>query len=380
MKTFILLCLFIATIPLMAQTPMFMGSQHPVYTNGYFYSRVITIDHTKVPNTDQTNFPILVSGTYAYLKTDANGGMVRNANGYDIIFTSDAKGQTKLDHEIETYSATTGAINFWVRIGTLSHTTDNVIYMWYGNPAISTSQQNINGTWNSNFKGVYHLPNGTTLTANDSTSTPDNGTLSGSPQPTPTPGQIDGGALFNGSTAYIDLGTVSKFNLTGTYTLEAWVNIPNTTTTTSGLYVMGDTDTSGAVIQWVFGFNKTAVGGGKFYNLYDGTHPGLANNTALTAGVWYHMAITKAGSSGNWDYTWYQNGAADGTAHTAINPNAQQGAAIGRPGVFNGLYSNAQQDEIRISDTARGADWFATEYNNQSSPSTFYSVSGQIIH
>jgi hypothetical protein len=31
-------------------------------------------------------------------------------------------------------------------------------------------------------------------------------------------------------------------------------------------------------------------------------------------------------------------------------------------------------DEVRVSSTARSADWITAEYNNQSSPSTFYSV------
>src|SRR5579864_3505140 len=63
---------------------------------GYSYSRAITIDHTKVPNTDQSNFPVLISGTYSYLATTGNGGKVMNANGYDIIFTSDAGGLNPL--------------------------------------------------------------------------------------------------------------------------------------------------------------------------------------------------------------------------------------------------------------------------------------------
>src|ERR1051325_4558354 len=78
--------------------------------SGYAYRRTITIDHTKVPNTDQTNFPVLISGTYSYLATTTNGGNVQNANGYDVIFASDAAGTTKLNHEVETYTAANGAV------------------------------------------------------------------------------------------------------------------------------------------------------------------------------------------------------------------------------------------------------------------------------
>jgi hypothetical protein len=37
-------------------------------------------------------------------------------------------------------------------------------------------------------------------------------------------------------------------------------------------------------------------------------------------------------------------------------------------------YMNGGLDEVRISNIVRSAAWISTEYNNQSSPSTFYSV------
>src|ERR1039458_91361 len=72
-------------------------------SSGYGYVRAITIDHTKIPNTDQTNFPFLFSVTDPLLATTANGGHVTNPNGYDIIFTSDAAGQNPLNYEMEEY-------------------------------------------------------------------------------------------------------------------------------------------------------------------------------------------------------------------------------------------------------------------------------------
>ena len=55
---------------------------------GYGYQRAITIGHASVPNTDQLNFPAMVSGAYSYLATTANGGYVTSSSGYDVIFTS----------------------------------------------------------------------------------------------------------------------------------------------------------------------------------------------------------------------------------------------------------------------------------------------------
>src|ERR1700677_2756271 len=120
-------------------------------SQSYTYTRSITIAHTQVPNTDQTNFPFLFNTTDALLATTGNGGHVTNANGYVIIFTSDAAGTQMLNYEIESYNPTTGQLIAWVQIPTVSHTADTVIYLLYGNSSVTTSQQNQNGVWNSNY-------------------------------------------------------------------------------------------------------------------------------------------------------------------------------------------------------------------------------------
>ena len=175
------------------------------WSNGYANQRTITISHSKVPNTDQTNFPVLISGTYSYLATTSNSGNVTNSNGYDIIFTSDAAGTIPLSYERESYNSTTGAVIFWVNVPTLSHTTDTVIYMFYGNSSVTTDQTSATGVWDSGYKGVWHLPNGTSLSANDSTSNGNNGVIS---SPSAAPGEIGGGASFNGTSDNIPPGTL----------------------------------------------------------------------------------------------------------------------------------------------------------------------------
>jgi RHS repeat-associated protein len=108
----------------------------------YSYRRGIVIDHTKVVNTDQSNFVVSISGTYSYLASTANGGKVQNAGGYDIVFSSDCAGAQKLDHEIISYNPATGAVSFSVLLPGLSHTADTVFYISYGNSTITASQEN----------------------------------------------------------------------------------------------------------------------------------------------------------------------------------------------------------------------------------------------
>src|SRR5208283_247150 len=69
--------------------------------SGYSSQSTIVIDHTKVQNTDQTDFPFLFNTTDPSFATTANGGLVTSASGYDIIFSLDPNGLSKLDHELE---------------------------------------------------------------------------------------------------------------------------------------------------------------------------------------------------------------------------------------------------------------------------------------
>ena len=87
--------------------------------NGYSYSRAVTIDHTKVPNTDQANFPFLFNTTDPAFATLANGGHMTNVNGYDIIFATDPGGENTLNYELEQSNPVTGQLIAWVRIPTL---------------------------------------------------------------------------------------------------------------------------------------------------------------------------------------------------------------------------------------------------------------------
>ena len=114
------------------------------YNYGWNYRKNITINKSKVPST-QSSFPVLIS-----LTSDADLSASAQGDGDDILFTS-SDGITKLPHEIESYSS--GALTAWVNVPSVSSTDNTTLYMYYGN-ASSTSQQNVNGVWDSNFKAV----------------------------------------------------------------------------------------------------------------------------------------------------------------------------------------------------------------------------------
>ena len=61
-----------------------------------------------------------------------------------------------LPHEIEHYDSATGELWVWVKVPTLSASTDTTITMQYGNP-YSSNMQDIASVWDGNYAGVWHM-------------------------------------------------------------------------------------------------------------------------------------------------------------------------------------------------------------------------------
>jgi hypothetical protein len=315
------------------------------------------IDHTKCGSSDSTSFPVLVSLTNSTFKTVANGGHVQNASGFDIVFAADAGGVTLYPWEVEFYDGTNGVLVAWVQVPTVSHTADTVFYVAYDNASISTAQNTGSfapaNVWDSNYIGVWHLPDGTTLTANDSTSNALNGTLVNTP--TATAGQIDGaGAFVAASNQYISLGSPAALELTGTFTVEAWINSISDSTT-----LLSNYNGSGYVFQFHSGTVQMSF--------YPSGH--TLFSTSVSYASTYHYVATFNGTTTGIAYL---NGVA-GTPDTGFSGLAAGGTVY--IGAQPGYNWNGWLDEVRVSNIVRGADWILTEYNNQFAPGNIGSPS-----
>jgi hypothetical protein len=186
---------------LTASATVTLAPQCPSSADGYV--RSIVIDHNRGPLIPiKRNFPFLFSATDPGFMSVANGGHVTSAAGDDIYFSSDPGGAIRLDYELEQYNPATGQILTWVRVPNLSHSTDTVIYMFYGNPSITAPQQNPGGVWDTNFQSVYHLDNLTSGMAIDSTG---NGNTVPASGLSPVAGDFDTAASFDGATSNIVL-------------------------------------------------------------------------------------------------------------------------------------------------------------------------------
>jgi prepilin-type N-terminal cleavage/methylation domain-containing protein len=347
------------------------------------YSRAITINSSYVSTVNHTNlsnFPVLFSGTYSYLKTVANGGNVTSGNGYDIIFTSDAAGLNLLPFERESYNASTGAVNFWVQVPTVSGSVNTTIYLWYGGANSATDQSNAWGTWDSNYAGVWHLDE-TSGTQHDSTRNGNNSSIINVQTQGSATGKIGGADTFDGSSSYIQVGS-GVMGSPSSVTLSGWGSLNSSQPEQPNMLVTLGDDVNLLAGDPSFSPSGTAAcyytGGGPNYWYSTGT----GVNTIGTG--WHYYSYTVDGA--NYIQTMYIDGVQQGQTTNAqaisyTSPYSGTVTVIGAHGCECGttFHFAGSIDEVRVSNSARSADWIATEYNNQNSPSTFYTVGSAVL-
>jgi len=320
---------------------------------GWSYRKKITIDHTKVGATteDQTNFPVLVTLT---------GLSNINTNGTDIRFTTQ-DGGTYLPREIESYSA--GTLVAWVKVPTLSHDYDTSIYMYYGNSSATEpaadSTYGKNAVWDSNFAGVWHLKEtgaGATADYKDSTANANSSTNTTGQPTVNTSGKIGNAESFtSASSQYITVPTIS---IPTNISVGAWVY--STNYGANMFVVQKETVNSSWELFFEAGLLKWRGGG-----------QAAVTCSPPTNSQWHYIAGTQSGTTA----TVYIDGTQCNTGLVDAIGNGSGAVDIGAyVDSSGGYYFNGLLDETRVSDTARSAGWISTEYANQNSPSTFYTV------
>ncbi len=332
------------------------------YANGYSYRVEVDFVDANVSGGPHANFPVLISSTVDDLKTVGNGGKVTDANGYDIIFTSDKAGTTQLAHEIESYVPSTGEIVFWVRVESLAATTK--IYMFFGNSGISTFQGDVNsngvtGVWDDDYKGVWHLKEagGT----HDDSAGSNDGTRNGSVF---AAGKIAGGQLFDGDNDYVALPD-GLHDFSGTFSVSLWAQF-NVLGNKENLVAKAQDGNNFAFVVHKGTDNKITMN----IKVAGSQSSSWSNPNLMSAGQWHHITANIDDSSEAWicvdDFC---------NAHRPMGDRNDLGSLrIGEtPDPYWGSI-NGTVDEVRISGTVRTADWTFTEFNNQDSPSTFYTL------
>jgi len=98
----------------------------------------------------------------------------------------------------------------------------------------------------------------------------------------------------------------------------------------------------------------------------------LSGGVALNDGAWHHIAFAFGGAG-------LSNLFVDGSSVASGNPSAAwafNGQVLRAGAALDPFWTplNGSIDEFELSDTVRSADWILAAYNNQTNPSTFYTV------
>lgn len=327
--------------------------------SGYGFYAQLPIDATKVGTADSTNFPVYIQGN-AELKVTGSGGHVQNSSGFDIVY-GDCSTASLYKFERVFWVGTNGANSeFWIKVPTVSHSTNTNFCVFYGNAAITTDQQDAVNTWDSSYVLINHWPDGTTLSNADSTGL---NTMTSHATPTAVAGQVDGGlGLATASVQYVDAGSNARLNPTA-ITYETWINA--TTLGHTANMVMSKVVVGGSAAVQLSVSNTGKV---SLFATTGGTVSGTGTAT-ITTGTWFHLALTYDSTVG---LNGYVNGALDKNVAASGNLNTTAAVfTIGQDTNTSGRSWNGPMDESRVSNIARPVNWILASYNNQNSPSTF---------
>lgn len=337
------------------------GIQADWYDANWLYRKPLTVNSSQVSgSSDLTDFPVLINFTSLDFSK-------ARSDGYDIIFIDSTAG-VKLDHELSFFNQSTGEINAWVRVPSLSPTQGFEMNIYYGY-SDSTNQQNIEAVWDSNYVMVQHLNAASALAQDDSTQYDNDITTEvGDPAYEQT-GKIGNAINFDGNDA-IEAPDSASLDIVNQVTLSAWIN-PAAITDWNRIVAKSHTSNSNPWTRYGLLFDS---GTHLRMEISNGTTQYSTNGvTIVQTGQWQYAVATFDGSA----LRVYYNGSQDGITNqtTTITTNDMP-LSIARSG-FAADYFTGLLDEVRISDVARSPDWIATEYNNQNTPSTFITVGAE---
>lgn len=325
------------------------------------YKKEIIIDHTKVGGA-LTNFPM-----YIDLSTlgDDFWGFVKNGGG-DIRIT-DSK-RIECPREVVSCNTTAKTGEVWALIPTVSATIDTTIYIYFGNASLGEPAANATygsqNVWGSTAKYIGHYDTAATDSSSSANVPANTGT------PTYVAGKLGGGAIaFNGIDQGLNFASVTPVEHTGT--IDLWVNLQGD----------GVADPGGTIT--IFQSNLDTRTRLFYANSNDriifvkGSSSTNSTQFLLTVGVWTKVTCTWIPiNATNGTMVFYVNGNLISTNTYTDTTTAGTNPRL-RIGDFNasnpqGGWWNGYVDEFKVWNVVKTQAYITTEYNNQSSPSTFY--------
>ena len=330
--------------------------------HGPSYFKEITILGSQVFGQEELiDFPVLIS------LEDRDLNRNSRADGSDISFHNE---NGLLDFEIELYQrdvqAGVAKLVAWVRIPNLSPASDTKIKMLYG--PMNLKEDNPQGVWNDSYKLVWHL--GDQNSSKDSTVNQYDGIHEGGPSISSS--KIGNALSFDGVDDFVSTNiTASTLGVGGdsARTFSIWAKLQDGGSVYGSLFRIGRPGGGCCVyLGYHLARSRTniAFGVGGEYS------QNAAWNNPFNFEEWYHYSAVYDGNAG---LKIYRNGQIlhDVTLSNKLMTNDFSTFQIGEHTYFlAGIL-----DEVRIANRALPEPWIQTEYNNQNSPSTFYSISNE---
>ena len=301
-----------------------------------------------------TGFPLLVRLNSTQVPGFSYTQML-SSGGADLVFTSE-DGLQIYDHEIESWDES-GTSFIWVRIPSL--TAQSKLRVWWGKSGESAVTPTARAaTWSSGFGGVWHLNQSLGFQTDSSPNA-----LSGSStaMADASTSVIPKAATLNGTTSTVTTPNAAALN-PSFISVEAWIR-----TTSAGTGSIFSKDNSTSVNRvWQFRVNAGKV---EFIPFNATANANVISTASVNDGQFHHVC-------GTWDGTTarvYVDGVQSGSATFAgsLRTGQTNAAYIGRMETGSPNFFPGTIDEVRLSQSARSANWVKASYDNQKPSAAF---------
>lgn len=362
------------------------GLLDPNFGAGWNRKVAITIDNTKVSGSgDLTDFPVLLTvDNFPSEMFDADGSYSAKSDGCDVRFSSDEDGAIELPIEVVEFTTdndpANGSAEIYVKIPTLDYNDDTVIYAWYNNASASCyavdDTYGSENVWDSNYLMVHHLRGAAYTDLDDSTSNDNDFTAEGGSPDYNQAGKLGTSAVnfTAGSSEYLDwaFSGFGSFVSNSNFTNEVWIN-PDLDNVRMSYFC--DYNSAGSAVSMCMEGGGYTLANGYWNALtFDSSVKQMQSGYAYSTGTWYNVVFSFNDSTNRRDIYVQGTSQVNNTLQTGALANGVN-TSLGRAGDYAAaLYFDGKIDELRVSGSARSADWIATGYNNQSAPDTFASA------
>jgi len=190
--------------------------------------------------------------------------------------------------------------------------------------------------------------------------------------------KIGSGQEFDGTDDDIEVSDHTTLDFgSGDFSVSMWVNKLQASSSWDNTWAITKWNSGGSAgsNEWALTLTDTGNDDKFYFTIEDGSTSYVVKDTStFSLDTWYHVVGVKSGTY----LRIYVNGAEKNSNNIGTHSvnNVGRSMMVANCAV-NDFLPKAYFDEVRVSNTARSAGWIATEYNNQSAPSSFYTLGNE---